>query len=119
MKDDRELIKLASSHFLEAIAEKLQRSPAAVRQQAVRLGLSIKRKGKGEMTDDPNEAYQVVSREPGAHGPPEGWWTVKRNGVPLRHFPGRDKAERYAIDPEYRASLRTGKAWEEAKGGPR
>ena len=44
MKDDRELIRLAKSHSLEAIAEKTQRSPATVRKQAVRLGLSIKRK---------------------------------------------------------------------------
>jgi hypothetical protein len=44
MKDDRKLIKLAKSHSLEAIAEKTQRSPATVRKQAVRLGLSIKRK---------------------------------------------------------------------------
>jgi hypothetical protein len=39
------------------------------------------------------------------HGPPKGWWTVKRNGLPIRHFPGKEKAERYATDPEYRASL--------------
>jgi hypothetical protein len=23
-------------------------------------------------------------------------WTVKRNGLPVRHFPGKEKAERYA-----------------------
>jgi hypothetical protein len=45
-----------------------------------------------------------------------GWWTVKRNGLPVRHFPGKDKAERFATDPEYRASLAAGKAWEKAKG---
>jgi hypothetical protein len=34
------------------------------------------------MTDhDPNEAYEVVPIEPGPHGPPKGWWTVKRNGL--------------------------------------
>jgi hypothetical protein len=56
-----------------------------------------------EMTDDdPNEAYEVVPIEPGPHGPPKGWWTVKRNGLPVRHFPGKEKAERYATDPEYR-----------------
>jgi hypothetical protein len=27
--------------------------------------------------DDPNEAYEVVPIEPGPHGPPKGWWTVK------------------------------------------
>ena len=46
--------------------------------------------GEGEMTDDPNEAYEVVPIEPGPHGPPKGWWTtVKRNGLPVRHFPGK------------------------------
>jgi hypothetical protein len=59
----------------------------------------------GEMTnDDPNEAYEVVPIEPGPHGPPQGWWT--RNGLPVRHFPGKEKAQRNATDPEYRASLR-------------
>jgi hypothetical protein len=48
MKDDRELIKLAKSHSLEAIAEKLQRSPALVLKTAARLGLSIKRKANGK-----------------------------------------------------------------------
>jgi hypothetical protein len=43
--------------------------------------------------DDPNEAYEVVPIEPGPHGPPTGWWTVKRNGLPVRHFPGKAKAE--------------------------
>jgi hypothetical protein len=57
------------------------------------------------MTDDPNEAYEVVPIEPGPRGPPVGWWTVKRNGLPVRHFPGKEKAERFATDPEYRASL--------------
>jgi hypothetical protein len=47
---------------------------------------------------------------------PKGWWTVKRNGLPVRHFPGKEKAERYATDPEYRASLVEGKMWEKAKG---
>jgi hypothetical protein len=58
--------------------------------------------------DDPNEAYEVVPIEPGPHGPPKGWWTVKRNGMPVRHFPGKEKAERYATDPQYRASLAAG-----------
>jgi hypothetical protein len=57
---------------------------------------------------------QVVPREPGPKGPPKGWWTVKRHGIPVRHFLGKEKAERYATDPEYRASLITPKAW--AKG---
>ena len=33
-----------------------------------------------------------------------------------RHFPGKEKAERYATDPEYRASLVPRKAWEKTKG---
>jgi hypothetical protein len=68
--------------------------------------------GEREMTDDPNEAYEVVPIEPGPHGPPRGWWTVKRNGLPVRHFPGKEKAQQFATDPEYRASLAAGKAWE-------
>ena len=66
--------------------------------------------------DDPNEAYEVVPIEPGPHGPPKGWWTVKRNGTPVKHFPGKEKAQRFATDREYRASLVAGKAWEKAKG---
>jgi hypothetical protein len=78
---------------------------------------SLIAEGEGEMTDDdPNEAYEVVPIEPGPHGPPKGWWTVKRNGHPVRHFPGKEKAQRYATDPAYRASLVTRKAWEKAKG---
>jgi hypothetical protein len=48
MKDDRELIKLAKSQSLEAIAEKIQRPPAAIFKTAARLGLSIKRKAEGK-----------------------------------------------------------------------
>jgi hypothetical protein len=66
--------------------------------------------------DDPNEAYEVVPIELGPHGPPKGWWTVKRNGTPVKHFPGTEKAHRLATDREYRASLVAGKAWEKAKG---
>jgi hypothetical protein len=66
--------------------------------------------------DDPNEAYEVVPIEPGPHGPPKGWWTVKRNGFPVRHFPGKEKAKRYATDPEYRAALIAEKAWKKATG---
>ncbi len=51
------------------------------------------------MTDyDPNEAYEVVPIEPGPHGPPKGWWTVKRNGHPVRHFPGKEKAHLSVLD---------------------
>jgi biotin operon repressor len=48
MKTDRELIQLAKSQSLEAIADKIQCSPANVLKQAARLGLSIKRKAKGK-----------------------------------------------------------------------
>jgi hypothetical protein len=48
MKKDRELIALAKSHSLEAIVEKIQRSPVALRRTATRLGLSIKPKPKGK-----------------------------------------------------------------------
>jgi hypothetical protein len=59
--------------------------------------------------DDSREAYEVVPIEPGAHGRLKVGWTVKRNGIPVMHFPGKEKAQRYATDPEYRASLLTGK----------
>jgi hypothetical protein len=48
MKNDRELIELAKSQSLEAIANKVQRSPASVLKQTARLGLSIKRKATGK-----------------------------------------------------------------------
>jgi len=38
------------------------------------------------------------------------------HGLPVRHFSGKENAQRFAIDPEYRASLAAGNAWEEAKG---
>jgi hypothetical protein len=36
-----------------------------------------------------------------------GWWTVTRNGVPVRHYPPKDRdfAERFATDPTYRQQL--------------
>ena len=55
---------------------------------------------------DPNEAYDVIP-----FTDPKGWWTVRCNGVPVRHFPGKANADRYAIDPQYRASLVTDKLW--------
>ena len=48
MKSDRELMQLAKSRTLEAIADRLQRSPAFILKRAARLGLSIKRKAKGK-----------------------------------------------------------------------
>jgi hypothetical protein len=49
MKSDRELIQLAKTRTLQAIADHLQRSPAYILKRAARLGLSIKgRKAKGK-----------------------------------------------------------------------
>jgi hypothetical protein len=48
MKSDRELIQLAKSRTLEAIADQLQRSPASILKRAARLGLSNKPKAKGK-----------------------------------------------------------------------
>jgi hypothetical protein len=48
MKSDRELIQLAKSQTLEAIADQIQRPPAFILKRAARLGLSIKRKAKGK-----------------------------------------------------------------------
>lgn len=49
MKNDRELIRLAKSRTLEAIADQFQRSPAHILKKAARLGLSINgRKAKGK-----------------------------------------------------------------------
>jgi hypothetical protein len=62
------------------------------------------------------DRYEVVPMERGPHDP-EGWWTVTLNGQPVRHFPAekRDLAERYAADPEYRASLVVKKLHERGK----
>ena len=60
--------------------------------------------------DDPNQGYEVVPIQPGQPGP-QGWWTVRYHGIAIRHFPGKEKADRYATDREYRASLVTRRAW--------
>jgi hypothetical protein len=44
MKTDRELIALAKTETLDAIAAKLQRTPDYVLKRAARFGISIKRK---------------------------------------------------------------------------
>ena len=74
------------------------------------------RRRRTRADNDPNEAYEVVRIEPGPHGPPKGWWTVKRKSIPVRYFPGKENAQRFASDPEYRASLVTVKTWEKANG---
>jgi hypothetical protein len=43
MKSDRQLIELAPSRTLEAIAIRFKRSPATILKKAARLGLTIKR----------------------------------------------------------------------------
>jgi hypothetical protein len=48
MKTDRELIALAKTKTVDAIAEQLNRPPAAILRKAKRLGLSIKRTAKGK-----------------------------------------------------------------------
>jgi hypothetical protein len=49
MKDDRELIAFSKTHSLQAIANRMQRSPATILKTAARLGLSIQgRKTKGK-----------------------------------------------------------------------
>jgi hypothetical protein len=50
--------------------------------------------------DKDAKAYEVV---PASY--PEGWWTVTAHGIPIRHFVDKGMAERYATDPEYRASV--------------
>jgi hypothetical protein len=46
MKADRELIELAKTETLEAIADHFKLPPEAVLKKAKKLGLTIKRKGK-------------------------------------------------------------------------
>jgi ribosomal protein L11 len=46
MKTDRELIELAKTKTLEAIADQFQRSPKSILTKAKKLGLTIKRKSK-------------------------------------------------------------------------
>ena len=46
MKADRELIELAKTKTLEAIADHLKQPPKSILKKAAKLGLTIKRKGK-------------------------------------------------------------------------
>jgi hypothetical protein len=48
MKADRQLLDLAKTETLEAIADQMQRSPKSILMKAARLGLKIKRKDKTE-----------------------------------------------------------------------
>ena len=45
----------------------------------------------GMPDNDPNEAYDVIPMPEHWRGP-KGWWTVMRDGIPVRHFPKRDGA---------------------------
>ena len=44
MKADRELIELAKTKTLEAIADQLNQPPKSILKKAAKLGLTIKRK---------------------------------------------------------------------------
>jgi hypothetical protein len=46
MKADRELIELAKTESLEAIADQFQLPPKSILKKAAKLGLTIKRKGQ-------------------------------------------------------------------------
>jgi hypothetical protein len=46
MKADRELIKLAKTETLEAIADQFKLPPRSILKKAAKLGLTIKRKAK-------------------------------------------------------------------------
>jgi hypothetical protein len=46
MKADRELIELAKTKTLEAIADEFKLPPKSILKKAAKLGLTIKRKGK-------------------------------------------------------------------------
>jgi hypothetical protein len=67
---------------------------------------------------DPNEAYEVVELAGAFRKPrdPIGWYLCLCNGIPVRFAAHREPLERYASDPEYRASLVTRKAWEKNAG---
>ena len=63
---------------------------------------------KLDPANDPNVAYEVRPADV-----PPGWFEVRCNGVGVRYFSDRAKAERFATDPEYRQVLLSGKkAWE-------
>jgi hypothetical protein len=60
-KADRELIALSKAHTLEAIADKLQRSPAEILKSAMKLGLSIK-EGETKMSDPNKQCWPTAQR---------------------------------------------------------
>jgi hypothetical protein len=50
--------------------------------------------------NDSNAAYDLVASQDWLQG-----WTVTCNGIAVWHCSTREKAERYATDPDYRAGL--------------
>ena len=67
--------------------------------------------------NDSNEAYTVIPMPAELRGTSDywiGWWTVTRNGVPVRHYPPKDYglAERFATDSAYRQQLANKKTHE-------
>jgi hypothetical protein len=64
--------------------------------------------------NDPNDAYEVVQRPAWLSVPPADWWTVRANGIPIRHYPPhrKDLAIHYATDPASRALVVKKKLWE-------
>lgn len=58
-----------------------------------------------DLDDDPNEAYEVVPMERTHPRDPHGWWSVLRNGIPVRHSGNKAAMERYATDPALRKEI--------------
>src|ERR1700751_1979394 len=54
---------------------------------------------------DPAVLDRLEANEVAPASYPAGWWTVTAHGIPIRHFGDKGMAERYASDPEYRASV--------------
>jgi hypothetical protein len=55
--------------------------------------------------DEIEELLKIARAEEWPAPPRRAVWTVTCNGIPVWHCPTREKAERYATDREYRASL--------------
>src|SRR6267378_819576 len=76
-----------------------------------------------EMTDDPNEAYEVMPIEPGPHGLPSGWWTVKRKRPSGETLPRQEKRpavrDRSGIQSEPSRRKGVGEGEGEIARGPR
>jgi len=68
-------------------------------------------------SNDPNEAYELTHPPGDPHDLPSDWWTVTCNGIPVRHFsPDRKaEAERYMVDPVWRAELAKSRMFHDRK----